>query len=492
MLPDRYRATARVQVDTTSALKPLLGNQIVTASVEQHVAFVQQALLGSVQLSKVARDTGLDVNVENELGRQELLSGMRDRISISSSNIGRQNAGDNLYVIEFEHEVRETAINVVDVLLNNFIEDTLGANRDNNEAARTFIDQQITDNERRLREAEDRLADFKKRNADRLPGSEGGYFSRLQDAKDRLSTLRRDIRIERSKRESLTKQLSGESQVVGGLSSTSDDDPPENSLDARIRNYESQLETLLLDYTERHPDVIAMRQTVDRLKAEREEELRKLGIEGANLELAMLDDNPVRQAIRISLNETEVTIAILEADIADQEVIVSELQALIDEVPEVEAELARLNRDYEVIYNGYQGLVQSRETQELSSRAYSSDEVDFEVIDPPTAGFDPVAPRRAHLFVFATIFAFGVSGGAAFVLSQLNPVYHDSRSISEIAGIPVLGAITNATGGLQRFVEKREFKVVTANVVAIGVTFAVLLGFEILGSGIRSSVEALM
>ena len=489
--PDLYRATARVQVDTSSTLQPVLGDQIVVADVQQQVEFVRQALLGSVQLMKVARETGLDDEVVDEADRNELIEDLRDSISISQLNQNRRNRTDNLYSIEYENTDRSTAIRVVSVLLNTFIEDTLGAKRAGNQAAKEFIDRQIEENEHRLRDAEDRLAEFKNRNADRLPGSEGGYFSRLQEEKDKLAESRRSLRIAISKRDRLRQQLQGESSLISS-NDLSGDDIPENSIDARIRDYQSQLELLLLDYTEKHPDVIAIRETLERLKSERDAELERLGVDGANRELALLDANPVHQAIQISLNETEVEIATLQADIDDQTAAVASLQALIDEVPEVEAELARLNRDYEVIYNGYQELVQSRETQELSSRAYDSDEVDFEVIDPPVAGFNPVAPNRAQLLLVVAAAAFGLAGGLAFVLSQLSPVFHDVKSLREIAGIPVLGAVSIATAVNTSLLGRKDVRLFALNVSILGTIFVAIFGLEILGPGVRGIAETLL
>ncbi|MEM7432686.1 MAG: XrtA system polysaccharide chain length determinant [Pseudomonadota bacterium] len=493
VLPDRYEATARVQVDTSSALQPVLGDQIVVADVRQQVEFVRQALLGSVQLLNVARETGLDVEVETEAQRNQLVSDLRDSISITQLNRDPRNRNqqDQVYSIEYEHTDRDVAVNVVSVLLNNFIEDTLNSKRAGNEAAREFIDRQIAENETRLRAAEDRLADFKKRNADRLPGSEGDYFSRLQDEKDKLAESRRSLRIAMSKRNRLEQQLLGESSVVSN-SDINGEDLPENSIDARIRSYEAQLEDLLLDYTERHPDVIAVRETLERLKTEREEELAELGLEGGNLELAMLDDNPVHQAIRISLNETEVEIATLEADIDDQTAAVAALQALIDEVPEVEAELARLNRDYEVVYNGYQELVQSRETQELSSRAYDSDEVDFEVIDPPVAGFQPVAPKRLQLLLVVVVLAGGLAGGLAFIMSQLTPVFHDTKTLRQIAGIPVLGSVSVVTDAHKNLLGRSDVRAFLLNIFSLGAIFVVIFSMEILGVGVRSVAGELL
>ena len=63
-------------------------------------------------------------------------------------------------------------------------------------------------------------------------------------------------------------------------------------------------------------------------------------------------------------------------------------------MPEVEAELARLNRDYEITRTRYLELVERRETAKLSESAEKQGVVKFQIIDPPTVGFEPVAPNR--------------------------------------------------------------------------------------------------
>ena len=489
-LPDMYRATARFQVDTSSALAPLLGEQIVTANVDEQLSMVRQALMGSVQLLKVASQTGLDAGITTDSGRAELLARLTDRLRISALPQGPRNR-ENLFNIEFEDRDREKAEEVVTVLLDTFIQDTLNSEQQGSEQARRFIEQQIADTEKRLQTAEDRLAAFKRENSDKLPGTEGGYFSRLQQVRESLSSSQRELRIAISKRNRLEQQLSGEIAVISAPD-RDDDDLPANSLDARIRDFESQLETLLLDYTEKHPDVIAVRETLARLREERSEELAKLGLEGSDIELAMLDANPVHQALRIALNESEVDIATLQADIADQQATVASLQSLIEEVPEVEAEYARLNRDYEVIREGYQELVESRETQELSRRAYDSGEIDFKVIDPPEATYTPVSPNRLLLFLVVLIVAGGIGGAIAFLLSQIRPVVHDVESLRKVAGVPVLGRISIVTADAKRLTQRADVRRFFGNVVVLGVMLAGLFVMEIAGPGVRETVVGLL
>jgi hypothetical protein len=53
------------------------------------------------------------------------------------------------------------------------MEDSLGIKRDDAGVAERFISQQLADYERKLLEAESRLAEFKKTNVGLMPGTQG-------------------------------------------------------------------------------------------------------------------------------------------------------------------------------------------------------------------------------------------------------------------------------------------------------------------------------
>src|SRR5690606_26957135 len=239
-----------------------------------------------------------------------------------------------------------------------------------------------------LEQAEQALAQFQRENAGKLPGSEGNYFERMQREREALDQTARTLRLTQARRERLRQQLTSEAPLLVEDSSASRE-PPANSIDARIRDQRAELDRLLLQYTERHPEVVARREALERLEAQRAEQLRALGISNADMQLSTLGANPVYQALQIALNEVEAEIATLEADIRDRERRLEELQALIDEVPGVEAELARLNRDYNVINDQYQALIRSRETQQLSEQASATDQVEFRVLNPPRTELEP-------------------------------------------------------------------------------------------------------
>jgi polysaccharide chain length determinant protein (PEP-CTERM system associated) len=200
---------------------------------------------------------------------------------------------------------------------------------------------------------------------------------------------------------------------------------------------------MLLRFTEKHPEVIAVKSTIDELKKKQQEEIAKAQAGQRTTSLSSsLKSNPVYQGIESELKRVEVQLAELRADLSQRTSRVGELQRLVDTVPEVEAELARLNRDYEITRARYLELVERRETAKLSESAEKQGVVKFQIIDPPAVGLEPVAPNRMLLLMGVLIVGLGVAAGLMYVLNELRPVYQNTRVLAEATGLPVLGAVS--------------------------------------------------
>src|SRR5690606_19584299 len=345
----------------------------------------------------------------------------------------------------FTDRSREKSLAVVDTLLNTFVEETLGSKRTGQESAQRFIDEQIADYERRLTEAEQRLADFKRRNVGAMPGSDGDYFARLQAEMGSVDQLRRNLSLAETRREEIRRQLSGETPVIFGINAGSGGQRQEaGDLNSRIQEMEGRLEEMLLRYTEKHPEVIALQDTLAELRQRQHEELERISRgEGASGSLSSsLASNPIYRELQADLNRAEIQIAELRHDLAQRSARVDELRRLIDTVPEVEAELARLNRDYDITRARYLELVERRETAKLSDSAERQGTVKFQIIDPPAVGFEPIAPNRALMLVAVLVFAIGAGGALAYLLNMLRPVYQNTRMLASHTGLPVLGCVS--------------------------------------------------
>jgi polysaccharide chain length determinant protein (PEP-CTERM system associated) len=486
LLPNVYEATAAVYIDTSSVLRPLLSNQIVPQDVVAELTYARQALMGREHMERVARENGLDAGATTPSELNSVLSRLLRTIQIETRSMSNQ-PGNIVASIAYRHSEREKAIGVVESFLTSLVEETLGLTRAGTDTAGRFLEDRIAEYEHRLEEAERALADFKRENANRLPGTEGGYFGQINADRSALDAVQRQLRLAGSKASQIREQLNSSSPVMPSAEGGAE--LPANGIDARINDYRMQLDKLLLDFTDKHPDVIAMRQSLAQLEQQRAAQLRALGVLNVDQNIAELDANPVYTALRIALNEAEVDVATLQADIREREQKLKALQSLVDEVPQVEAELARLNRDYDIVQQQYQALIRSRETQTLSEKAADTDQVKFKVLNPPLAEFEPVAPNRPVYLAAVFVLALGIGGALCWFLSVMRPVFTSAAALRAAVGLPVIGVISEATQNHQRVRRAIAMAGFTVGVGLLASLFFLAVLYEVKGRGLHSLVS---
>ncbi len=481
-MPNVFEAKARVYVDSQTVLGPLLRGLALDPNVESELSVVRQALLSRPSLEAVARKTDLDIRAKTPEAREALLTSLKERVGVVTEVRSRTSATDGLYAITFQDYSREKSLAVVETLLNTFVEETLGSKRTGQESAQQFIDDEIRGLEQRLTEAETRLADFKKRNVGVMPNDRGDYFQRLQTEMAGQGEVRKSVVLAESRRAELQRQLSGEDPFLFGFDAPTSAPASEGSGDLtfRIQEMESRMEEMLLRYTEKHPEVIALKSTIDELKARQAEELARIqsGQRATGSLSSSLKSNPVYQGIQAELNRTEVQLAELRQDLAQRSARVAELQRMVDTVPEVEAELARLNRDYEITRARYLEMVERRETAKLSENAEKQGVVKFQIIDPPSVGLKPVAPNRPLMLAGVLVVALGAGCALMWALNQLRPVYQNVRVLAAATGLPVLGAVSRTWLHEQKIAARKSM----LRFAGAASLLAILCGMFIVGS----------
>ncbi|MBU3070871.1 hypothetical protein KOI40_13675 [Aestuariicella sp. G3-2] len=464
-LPVSYMATARLDVDSSSLLRPLLRGLAIQPDVNQRVALMSRTLLSRPNLEKLMRMADLDLNVKTELQEEQLLADLKDNISLQGD---RQNT--SLYSVSFKHEDRETAKRIVQSLITIFIETTLGEKRKDSSGAQAFLDQQIADYEVRLSEAEARLADFKKRNVGMLPGEAGSYYQRLEMAKAQLNSAKLELREMENRQKELTNQIEGEEPVF--FSSSINDSGRYSPIDQRIQALQEKLDYLSLSYTDLHPEMIQIKTKISALEAEKRREFDR-AMELQPSSLSGLGSSPVYQSMRTMLAETEAKVAELSVRVSEYQTRVDELEGTVNNIPEIEVELQQLDRDYQVISQQHKALLKRRESALLSENVEkNADDIRFRVIDPPYVPLKPTEPNKLLLNAGVLILSLGAGIGLALLLTLLKPVFVDKLTLSEKLGLPVLGSVSMILAPHQARQELKATLVFTSVAVCLLVTFA--------------------
>lgn len=434
-MPDKYESSARVFVDTQSVLRPLMAGLAVQPNVDQQIAMLSRTLISRPNVEKLITMADLDLGLNTPADREALISRLSGDLRIGSAQ------RSNLFTLSYSDTRPERAQRVVQSLLSLFVESGLGSKRQDADSARRFIEEQIRSYEQKLSEAENRVKEFRLRNMGLLGDGAQDYVSQIGSMAGQLQQAQLELREAENGRDSLQRQLVGEDPVL--LPQT----PPSSAvsipeIDGRIDTLKRNLDELLLRYTDQHPDVVGTRRLLEELESQKRTQIESMQAMGGS-QFGALDSNPVYQQMKLALVQAESRVASLRVRVAEYQSRLEQLRERVRMVPEVEAELAQLNRDYSVNKSNYDALVARRESASIAVDMNTQTGVaDFRVIDPPTLATKPSAPNRMLLIPLAGLAGLAAGFALTFLISQLRPAFSDPRSLREVTGLPVLGTVS--------------------------------------------------
>jgi polysaccharide chain length determinant protein (PEP-CTERM system associated) len=247
-------------------------------------------------------------------------------------------------------------------------------------------------------------------------------------------------------------------------------------LDARISAINKNLDGLRLQYTENHPDIVSAKRLIGQLEATKREEAKKTRVTDPGASYS-----PMLQQMNVALSVEEARMAGLKARVAEYATRLARLQSQSTAAPEVEAQLAQLNRDYQVNKENYEKLVGRREAAKLSGDLSSAtDMMSFRVIDPPSVPLTPAGPNRPRLYAMVLAAALVAGVGGALLMSQIRPTFLSQHSLREVSGLPVLGSVNMNWTQAETVKRRRRLYAFGLAVLSLVSTYCGVIGLAIL------------
>lgn len=470
-MPDDYQTTARVFVDTQSILKPLLSGMTTLPNVEQQVAIMSRTLLSRPNVERVMRMVDLDIAASTPREHEQKVDELMQKIRIGGTSTY------DIYTISYNHSNPRLVRDVVQSLLTIFVEGSFKGKKGESEKAVQFIDEQIRAYEDKLLAAENNVKEFKLKNNFLLPRQGIDYNAQVLISQDALNAAKLELVEAEQARNAIDGQISGDEPILGTELGPAAIDNPE--LDGRISALNKSLDALLLQYTEAHPDIISTRRLVALLE-ERKVQEAKTRVAPADLGK---NYSPMLQQLKVALAEADARVASIRARVAEMQQRHDTLLAQSQAVPEIESQLAQLNRDYQINKDNYEKLIGRREAAKLSGDLSTTTEMmSFKIIDPPTVPQRPTGPNRPLLYSIVMAVAVMAGAAGALLISQVRPTYLSPGELREATGLRVLGAVAMTWTDPERRKRRRGQIGFGAGVACLFVSYGGVMAFAILHS----------
>lgn len=292
-------------------------------------------------------------------------------------------------------------------------------------AALGFLNAELPRAEKQMHDAANRLAEFQAENGIIEATSQTQQVvSREGQIQDKIQELTLDLQTAQALDASLR------AEMVGMPAASN---PIVADLKTNLAQVEAKLAMARQQYTERHPEVVALIQQRDAL-------LSQIAAQssGARAAESVVSPNPVYQSLQ---QQEAAAKARMTADTAN----LNELRQLQDQVaktmtglPEKSIELATLQQRAKFATDVYQALQQKHTDAMIAQTTAISD---VAIISPATAAGAVVTPSLARNLTIAPIVGIILAALVIFVLDYFERTLRDASDVVKVIGLPVMASI---------------------------------------------------
>ncbi|MGV6818504.1 MAG: XrtA system polysaccharide chain length determinant [Thiotrichales bacterium] len=422
-VPKTYSSYSTVLLDGQTTIAPLIGADD-QANANDWSKVAQEILQSRKTMTKLMQQMGY---IDDEIKTQA------DEIlleRIKANTIIHLEGNDKILRIEYRDADPLVAKAVAEKLTNIFIEGTHGYRSAESQEAFEFIDQQVNTYHKKLREAEERLKQFKTEKLVTGASSEAAVASRISRLQEVLDQSELDLKEARIQRDALDKQLRTEVRNTVSI--------------GRQSRYVKQLETLneelsrlRLTYHENYPDIVNIKHQIEDLR-------RQINLEkrGSSMDLAGIDvkSNEVYQDIRKQLGDAETRIATLETRIDETRSIIEQERKKGELVNESDAEEAELVRDYNVNKKLYEDLLKRRESARVTKEIDDQHKgLNIKVDSPAFVPQTPSGFRFVHFVAAGLLLGLLIPAGLIYLYQIVDSAVKSPEMIQSKMKLNVLG-----------------------------------------------------
>lgn len=465
LVPNKYESKARILVQLYDPVAEQIG--MGEGDRKREVDRVQQMLTSAQNLEKVIRATRLADGVQTPKDMETAVLALAKRISVKSEQA-------NLFAISAtsgsgslsDAENARLAQDVVQKMIDIFREENLGSSRGEVTGTLEFMNQQLVQRQKELESAEQKRLQFDAQNP-MLANGGLGVIQRLEASRAELRGIDADLAAAQSALAAINGQLAGTPATLAVSG-------PQGGAKGALAQAQSDLNAMRArGLTENHPDVIAARNQVAALRSAAAAEGGAGGM-----------PNPAYSSLQSIKAERQANVQALASRRASVQSDIAQITAQQISNPEIAAEQARINRDYDVLKQQYDKLLADREELRLRGSVETERSgARFDVIEPPVLPRTPDAPNRPVLLLAILILGLGAGAGTAFAIGQLRSTFATSAKLERAIRLPVLGTISHTLTEAARADRKRRMKWFYAGSGALAGLFALLLAVEFIQRG---------
>lgn len=457
LAPKAYTSSTTLLVEETNIIEPLLEGRTVPTTVVDRAGIAREVAFSRKAMNDILRVGGWLKANPDPLTRAQLINQIVSRTVIA-------NPRENLKLIQISYTDSDPqrAQAVTKRFGELIIQESFRTKERESRAAFQFIDSQVDDYQRKLNDAEDKLAAYRKAHPEVLLGDQEDVTRRISDLRLEIDKSLMDQAEQQSQAGAWQSHVSRERSI--GVAQTRT-----GPLQMRLAELQAERIRLAGSYTDQHPDMIRIQSQIRDLQGQ----LQRGGIPASSAAAAFTADG---NADRGRLTEARSRSMGSASRIAIGHSLLAQELDRLNRVAALGSELANLTRDFEVNRNLYQDLLERRENARLSMNLdIQRGGLNFRVQEPAALPLQSSSMSLTQVAMAGLILAIAAPVLLLVGWLRFDPRVRIPSQIETIAGLPVLGSIPSSATARSSLRNRQRLSLATLLLLTVPIAYAVVL-----------------
>ncbi len=442
-LQNVYKAEATVLVERSQF-------NGVEGDARNRLLVLTQRILSYDRLAELIERFALYPDLRDLVPLEDIVARMRGEIHLRPQETIQRRGKRSVTAFSLSYQGKDP-IKIADVtntITDFYIEENV-KDREKQAYGRTqFLQVQLEKLLEQLEAQEQAISAFKEQHIDELPEQQGAILATVERLNDQLRLNSGKLAQANERRATLTQQLEDSSKAK-----------PEapvvlTSTQLRLQELYQRLQQLLIDYSEKYPDVIQVRAEIATLERQ-QMGLPAAGDDGAN---KVPTQPPQVDNVKLQLKEVKAAIKALTTEEQNLQLSIDHYRSRVEAVPRVERQLQRLQRNYDATEERYLSLQQQYDEAKMVQTIERSEKGErFEVLVPATPPKAPIAPKRRQFYLAGLAMSLALGAGIVFLRDKTDSSFHVVEDLRAFSPVPVLVSLPHIETQADVWRQRRRF-----------------------------------
>lgn len=303
-----------------------------------------------------------------------------------------------------------------------------------------FLAKQLEEAKAKLDEEDAKLAAFQSRHIGALPEDEKTNLTLLSGTTPQLEAATQGLNQARQEKTFLDSLLN---QQVAELKATADGQSSK-SLEEQLLEMQNQLAILQRSYTDKHPRVIALKDSIAQLRKQIETmPAKEQSAAREQKPTVPVIETPEIQRLRAQIHQQDLIISQKAKQQEDLQREIRVIQGRIESSPAIQQEFKALTLGHQTALDFYNDLLKRRNESQMATTLENQEQAEkFRVLDPPSVPETPSFPSR-RLFTLGGLFAGLALGIGTVHLSEVrDKSIRNRQDVETYLGVQTLAVIS--------------------------------------------------